>query len=445
MSGIMMAAIGNWKSAAAASGPTPFDFINPPQLVSASFSGSNWLSMNTGVTIGAGAYTVEGWAYFTSASLPGVMLSTLTASNSGFSLLIFSATEIRIDQNGVAQNAYTVPTMANNTWHHIAVTRDSSGNETVFVDGVRSSTGTTATNYNFSGASAGVGKFNTGGQWWFTGRFSNIRAVVGSNVYDPTASTITVPTNPLTAVANTAVLLSLGNTPFIDTTGVKTITNNSAVALVNSSPFAATWTDSISGIIATVATGVNATNNPTYDALYGGGLNVAQTAQTYVDVPTTYNGAAGFTISMAANIPQAQGSHYVGIFDGNTIDRTGAYINSRQWVGDGLEVGTQGAWGASNSTTDPAMATLAWWDFVYNGRFISVYKNASLVTGFNNYDMGVANTGWLNPLRFAGDESVSAGNMMWPGTLYRAKLQAGALNSTQITAQFAIVRSTYGL
>ena len=441
----MMAAIGNWKSAAAASGPTPFDFINPPQLVSASFSGSNWLSMNTGVTIGAGAYTVEGWAYFTSASLPGVMLSTLTASNSGFSLLIFSATEIRIDQNGVAQNAYTVPTMANNTWHHIAVTRDSSGNETVFVDGVRSSTGTTATNYNFSGASAGVGKFNTGGQWWFTGRFSNIRAVVGSNVYDPTASTITVPTNPLTAVANTAVLLSLGNTPFIDTTGVKTITNNSAVALVNSSPFAATWTDSISGIIATVATGVNATNNPTYDALYGGGLNVAQTAQTYVDVPTTYNGAAGFTISMAANIPQAQGSHYVGIFDGNTIDRTGAYINSRQWVGDGLEVGTQGAWGASNSTTDPAMATLAWWDFVYNGRFISVYKNASLVTGFNNYDMGVANTGWLNPLRFAGDESVSAGNMMWPGTLYRAKLQAGALNSTQITAQFAIVRSTYGL
>ena len=445
MSGIMMAAIGNWKSAAAASGPTPFDFINPPQLVSASFSGSNWLSMNTGVTIGAGAYTVEGWAYFTSASLPGVMLSTLTASNSGFSLLIFSATEIRIDQNGVAQNAYTVPTMANNTWHHIAVTRDSSGNETVFVDGVRSSTGTTATNYNFSGASAGVGKFNTGGQWWFTGRFSNIRAVVGSNVYDPTASTITVPTNPLTAVANTAVLLSLGNTPFIDTTGVKTITNNSAVALVNSSPFAATWTDSISGIIATVATGVNATNNPTYDALYGGGLNVAQTAQTYVDVPTTYNGAAGFTISMAANIPQAQGSHYVGIFDGNTIDRTGAYINSRQWVGDGLEVGTQGAWGASNSTTDPAMATLAWWDFVYNGRFISVYKNASLVTGFNNYDMGVANTGWLNPLRCAGDESVSAGNMMWPGTLYRAKLQAGALNSTQITAQFAIVRSTYGL
>jgi hypothetical protein len=242
--------------------------------------------------------------------------------------------------------------------------------------------------------------------------------------------------------------MSMGTSPFIDYgSGAITVTNTGTIATTSASPFAATWTDSISGIVGTVATQPNVTStaNPAYDALYGGGIIIAQTSQSYLDVPTSYSGAAGFTISMAANIPQAQGSHYVGIFDGNTVDRTGAYINSRQWVGDGLEVGTQGAWGASNSTTDPAMATLAWWDFVFNGRFISVYKNASLVTGFNNYDMGVANTGWLNPLRFAGDESVSAGNMMWPGTLYRAKLQAGALNSTQITAQFAIVRSTYGL
>jgi len=448
MSGIMQSVVSNWRSVV--SGLTPFDFINPPQLVSASFSGSNWLSMSTGITIGAGAYTVEGWAYFTSASLPGVMLSTLTASNSGFTLLIFSATEIRIDQNGFAQNAYTVPTMANNTWHHIAVSRDSSGNETVFVDGVRSSSGVTTTNYNFTGASAGVGKFNTGGQWWFTGQLSNLRAVVGSNVYDPTQSTITVPTRPLTDVTNTALLLSLGNSPFINTSTISiTVTNNSTVALSNLSPFPATWTDSISGIVATVATRPNAisTSNPTYVANYGGGLNIAQTAQTYVDVPTSYNGANGFTISMAANIPAAQGDHYVAIYDGNTIDRVGYYINSRQWVGDGLEVGTQASWGASNSTSDPAMGTLAWWDFVYNGRFVSAYKNGSVVTGLNNYDMGVGNatTGWLNPLRFVGDESISSSNTMWPGTVYRIKCQAGALSAGQVTTQFNAVRATYGL
>jgi hypothetical protein len=150
---------------------------------------------------------------------------------------------------------------------------------------------------------------------------------------------------------------------------------------------------------------------------------------------------------MAANIPAAQGSHYVAIFDGNTIDRTGSYINSRQWIGDGLEVGTQGVWGASNSVSNPVMGALAWWDFVYNGRFVSVYKNSSLVTGFNNYDLGAgnANAGWKNPLRFGGDESIAAGNMMWPGTLYRAKCQAGALTQSQITAQYNSIKSTYGL
>ena len=426
-----------------------FDFQYPPQLVSASFSGSNWLSFSPSVTVGAGAYTVEGWAYFTSANLPGVMLSTLTAANSGFTLLILSATEIRIDKNGVAQNAYIVPTMANNTWHHIAVSRDSSGNETVFVDGVRSSTGVTTTNLNFTGASAGVGKFNEGAQWWFTGRLSNLRAVIGSNVYDPTASTITVPTKPLTAVTNTALLLSLGNSPFINTSTTSiTVTNNSTVVLSDSSPFPATWTDSLNGIVATVATLPNAasTSNPKYDGRYGGGIVMAQTSQSYVDVPTARGPGGGFTISMAAVLPIAQGDHYVGIFDGSITDRAGQYINARNWVGDGLEVGGQATWAASNSTTVPSMQTLAWWDFVFNGQFVNVYKNGAAVA-MDGSDMGSGNSilGWKNPLRFAGDDSIAAGNTMWPGTLYRMIHTKSALTAGQVTTQFDAVRSTYGL
>jgi hypothetical protein len=278
------------------------------------------------------------------------------------------------------------------------------------------------------------------------GYISNLRVANGTAVY---TGTFTPPIKPLTPTGAT-LYLSLGVTAFVDySTNALAVTNTGTVVLADQSPFTTTWTDSISGIAGTLAVLPNATSTsrPTYDARYGGGINIAQTSQSYLDVPTSYNGAAAFTISMAANIPAAQASHYVGIFDGNTIDRTGSYINSRQWVGDGLEVGGQGVWGASASTTDPAMGTLAWWDFVYNGRFISVYKNGSLVTGFNNYDMGAgnANTGWLNPLRFAGDESVSSNNTMWPGTLYRAKCQPGALSSGQITTQFNAVRATYGL
>ena len=239
MSGIMQATIGNWNSLSTT--PTlvydldAANFASVPVPSSAQLSGSNWLSFTPGVTVGSSAYTVEGWAYFTSANLPGVLLASLTPGNSGFSLVINNSTTISIDQDGVATNSYTVPTMSNNTWHHIAVTRNSSGQETVFVDGVRSSTGMTTTNYNFSGVSTAVGKFNTGGQWWFTGYCSNIRAVVGSNVYDPTQSTIAVPTGPLPVVTNTQFLLQ----GLADASGTQTITNNGSVATNALYPFAA--------------------------------------------------------------------------------------------------------------------------------------------------------------------------------------------------------------
>jgi len=262
------------------------NFASVPVPSSAQFSGSNWLSFSPGVTIGAGAYTVEGWAYFSTASLPGVMLSTLTAGNGGFTLLIFDSTTIRIDRNGVASDSYTVPTMASNTWHHIAATRDASGNQTVFVNGVRSTTGTITNNSNFSGVSAGIGKFNTGGQWWYTGYFSNIRAVVGSNVYDPTQSTITVPTGTLPVVANTRLLLQ----GLADASGTQTITNNSSVALSGTYPFAAstdatgTYALSITNAGSITYSSANGgswlkSNNVGTDVIYGGPNYV--TGQSY--------------------------------------------------------------------------------------------------------------------------------------------------------------------
>jgi hypothetical protein len=262
------------------------NFASVPVPSSAQFSGSNWLSFTPGVTIGSGAYTVEGWVYFNSANLPGVMLSTLTAGNGGFTLLIFSATQIRIDRNGVTSDTYDIPAMANNTWHHIAATRDASGNQTIFVDGVRSTTGVITNNSNFSGVSAGIGKFNTGGQWWLTGNISNLRAVVGSNVYDPTQSTITVPTGPLPVVTNTQILLQ-GRA---DASGTQTITNNGSVALNSLYPFAAptdatgnytlnitnagsiTWQSANGGVF-------RKSNNVGTDVIYGGPNYV--TGQSY--------------------------------------------------------------------------------------------------------------------------------------------------------------------
>jgi hypothetical protein len=446
MSGAMMMSVGTFLGA---SGPTPFDFINPPQLVSASFNGSSqYLTVPASANwaLGTGDFTIEWWQYQTGTGTFPRVFSVGAAPSASVAVSIESGTFYFWETGSYRFSSALTGYL--NTWIHFAISRVS-GQTSVYRNGTQiGSTYADTYNINDSSTILTIGRENAATpNTYFPGYISNFRIIKGTGIY---TGNFTTPTKPLTTVTNTVLLVSMGATPFIDTsTNAATITNVGTVVNVNSSPFPATWTDSISGIVATVATGVNSTNNPTYDARYGGGINIAQTAETYVDVPTSYSGASPFTISMAANIPVAQGSHYVAIFDGACAvnDRAGQYINARQWVGDGLEVGGQGVWAASNSTTYPSMATLAWWDFVFNGRYITVYKNGTVITGMNNYDMGAgnANTGWKNPLRFCGDDSIAAGNMMWPGTVYRIKCQAGALNSTAITTQFNAVKSTYGL
>jgi len=417
-------------------GPTPFDFYNPPQLVSASFDGTtqSLQATNAAFTF-AGDFTVEAW--FRPTNVTGThYLFTLGGASAGKYAVFLVGTSVTTNLLSSSSVTYT-STVSINAWSHIAVVRSGS-TVSVYINGVASATTDTQT------GTIGNGSLRIGADQpaanRFAGYISNFR-VDPSAVY---TANFTVPTRPL-STTGAAFFASLGATAFVDySTNAIAITNTGTVPLVDSSPFAATWTDSVSGIIATVAVRPNSssTSNPTYDARYGGGLNIAQTAQTYVDVPTTYGGLGAYTISMAANIPAGQGSHYVGVYDGNTVDRAGAYINARVWVGDGFEVGTQSSWGASFS---PTMATLSWWDFVYNGRFVSAYRNGTVF--INNYDLGVGNqnTGWLNPLRFVGDESVSSNNTMWPGTVYRIKCQNGALSSGAITTQYNAVRATYGL
>ena len=421
-------------------GPTPFDFYNPPQLVSASFNGTtqSLLTPSSGTNAAftqTGDFTVEAW--YRPTNVTGThSLFTLGPDPANRYTFQLSGTSVTSNLYGAGVTTYT-STVPINTWTHIAVVRSGS-TVSVYINGTASATTDTQAGTIGNGVLR-IGADATGSAL-FVGQISNFR-VAASAVY---TGNFTTPTRPL-SLTGAVFFASLGATAFVDySTNAIAITNTGTVALADQSPFAATWTDSVSGIIATVAVRPNATStsNPTYDARYGGGLNIAQTAQTYVDVPTTYGGLGAYTISMAANIPAGQGSHYVGVYDGNTVDRAGAYINARVWVGDGFEVGTQSSWGASFS---PTMATVAWWDFVYNGRFVSAYRNGTVF--INNYDLGVGNqnTGWLNPLRFVGDESVSSNNTMWPGTVYRIKCQNGALSSGAITTQYNAVRATYGL
>jgi hypothetical protein len=187
-------------------------------------------------------------------------------------------------------------------------------------------------------------------------------------------------------------------------------------------------------------------NNPTYDPRFGGGLMFGESPrQTYVDVPTARGVGGGFTISIAAQIPGQPQNHYNAIICGNVVSRSGRYVMSRYWQGDGLEFGHIENWVAVNMGS-PTSIPLSWYDYVYNanGTTVTLYRNgAQIGTGT------VSGTvlGWLNPLRFGGDESITGvnANTMATGVLYRMIHTKSALSAGEVTTQFNAVRSTYGL
>jgi hypothetical protein len=67
---------------------------------------------------------------------------------------------------------------------------------------------------------------------------SNVRTVKGTAVYNPTDSTITVPTTPLTAITNTSLLTCQSNRFRDNSSNNLTITRNGDVRVTNFAPFA---------------------------------------------------------------------------------------------------------------------------------------------------------------------------------------------------------------
>jgi Concanavalin A-like lectin/glucanases superfamily len=424
MTGGLMFTIGTFLKQAAA---LAFDFINPPQLVSASFNGSSQyltIPASSNWALGTGDFTIEWWQYMTTQnsnprvfSVGNYPSASIAVSIEGGTFYVWEASGFRFSY---ALTSYL------NVWEHYAISRVS-GTTSVYRNGTQiGSSYADTNNINDSSSTLVIGQESTTSSGsYFTGYLSNFRIIKGTGIYN---GNFTPPTKPLTAVSNTVLLLSMGVTPFTDTTGINTITNNGSISTTASSPFPATWTDSINGIVATVQ------STPTYDPAYGGGINFTEAVPTWVDVPTSSTGTTPFTISMAATVPQSAG-HYVPLFDGNTTARAGNYIYSRKWTN--FEAGTLAS-GIISIALD--MGKLAWYDFVYNGTSITVYRNGRLLSSGT---LSAANQGWLNPLRFGGDES-TPGNTMATGALYRMKHQLTALSASDVSTQFETVRSSIG-
>jgi hypothetical protein len=208
-------AIGTSAASAASGSVTPF--VPNGSIL---FNGTTAYAFWNGAAAGVTQFTVECFFYSTDFSSEQIVLGSIYSASATSQLIIAitNSTTITISrQTGGTSNAFTVPTMSTNTWYHLVYVRGTSNTATVFLAGTRSSTGTVTDNTSYDSVSGYLGAnrplSNLALAGFFKGNISNFRWVISTAVYNPSSTSITVPTSNLAVVGgnNTQILLNTLN------------------------------------------------------------------------------------------------------------------------------------------------------------------------------------------------------------------------------------------
>ncbi len=172
---------------------------------SAYFDGTgDYLDTGTNIHdgIGTGDFTCEGWFYLENyTSYRGIFGSGSTDANDEFTLMVLSNGKLYFDWgNAVSDYIQASSVTPLNIWNHISITR-SGTSLNLWLNGTSIASGTT--NADIGGSSSF--KVGWARQQLFLGYIRDVRVVIGTAVY---TSAFTPPTEPLTAITNTAFLLS---------------------------------------------------------------------------------------------------------------------------------------------------------------------------------------------------------------------------------------------
>jgi hypothetical protein len=160
---------------------------------------------NSAFAVGTGDFTFQVWVYPTAYTSPvGAIFDTGSGVGSGrFSVVLYANGILRVDNNtNLLSSSSALPL---NQWTFISIIR-SSGTMNMYFNGTSVASGS-ITN-NFTETQGIIGK--TVDNYYFQGYISNFSLVKG------TALANTVPTTPLTAIANTSLLLNYTSGGIID-------------------------------------------------------------------------------------------------------------------------------------------------------------------------------------------------------------------------------------
>jgi hypothetical protein len=182
-------------------------------------------SLNPGFSTGS-TWTMQSWfrinSYGGSGEADVFFLSNDYAAKgnyaSGLNVFISGGNTVWIDQNYVASRGFVCSTFSLNTWYQITIVRDSQ--EQVFING--SPCGTPQAKSNGTNVYA-IGQ-RSGPQTVTTDAdISSLRLDTGAT-FSSSASSVTVPSWPLSSNANTRFLLTTNSVPTQDGTGTQTLT-----------------------------------------------------------------------------------------------------------------------------------------------------------------------------------------------------------------------------
>ena len=181
----------------------------------------------TGLDFGTDQFTIEFWIYLLKEPPVNMNIfarSTSASNTTGMIMWFDGNGHLEFDSiHGVSGAVHTGAAIGNHMWHHIAVTRDSSNNTRLYLNGVNKASASNDTS-NIVGATNLQIASNIGADGYYNDAYiSNFRMVKGTAIYSGTTD-FTPPQSELTVVDGTILLCCQdSNDPTQEATG-KTIT-----------------------------------------------------------------------------------------------------------------------------------------------------------------------------------------------------------------------------
>jgi hypothetical protein len=150
---------------------------------------------NAALDASTGPFTYEAWLNPSTTTNKQYLGGSVT---NAFFAFVGSGT-IFVGRNNVAVDFTSSSAIVINQWNHVVIVRNASNNIAIFINGTRQYYAASNTNnYGLASNSLRIGVATTGSSYEYNGYITDVK-IAKSALYDPTASTITIPTAPLTA------------------------------------------------------------------------------------------------------------------------------------------------------------------------------------------------------------------------------------------------------